>query len=103
MISASWSLSRPGFTSTAMPRSLNICTAAGESLSEMRTLGGMTQLSSRDPDEPQRNPEVERASGAAFRFAPCGASCLVPRSRRARQRFLDGDEGPLEPGRERLE
>src|ERR1700759_3779693 len=41
MISASLSLSLPrlGWKSTSMPRSLKICTAAGESASEMRTLG----------------------------------------------------------------
>ena len=41
--SASLSLSPPsfGWKSTSMPRSLKICTAAGESASEMRTLGGM--------------------------------------------------------------
>src|SRR3954451_7813118 len=41
MISASFSLSLPrlGWKSTSMPRSLNICTAAGDSASEMRTLG----------------------------------------------------------------
>src|ERR1700730_7024019 len=41
MISASLSLSLPrlGWKSTSTPRSLKICTAAGESASEMRTLG----------------------------------------------------------------
>src|SRR6202022_1508639 len=41
MISASLSLSLPrlGWESTSMPRSLNICTAAGDKASEMRTLG----------------------------------------------------------------
>src|ERR1700681_3384325 len=41
MISASLSLSLPrlGWKSTSMPRSLKICTAAGDSASEMRTLG----------------------------------------------------------------
>ena len=41
--SASFSLSAPsfGWKSTSTPRSLKICTAAGESASEMRTLGGM--------------------------------------------------------------
>src|SRR5882724_9359663 len=41
MISASFSLSLPrlGWKSTSMPRSLKICTAAGDSASEMRTLG----------------------------------------------------------------
>ena len=43
MSSASFSLSLPslGWKSTSMPRSLKICTAAGESASEMRTLGDM--------------------------------------------------------------
>src|SRR5215813_9594786 len=43
MISASLSLSLPrlGWKSTSTPRSLKICTAAGESASEMRTLGDM--------------------------------------------------------------
>ena len=41
MISASLSLSLPsaGWKSTSMPRSLKICTAAGDRASEMRTLG----------------------------------------------------------------
>src|SRR3954469_14858499 len=41
MMSASLSLSLPrlGWKSTSTPRSLKICTAAGESASEMRTLG----------------------------------------------------------------
>ncbi len=41
--SASLSLSPPslGWKSTSTPRSLKICTAAGESASEMRTLGGI--------------------------------------------------------------
>ena len=41
MILASSSLSRPGLTSTSTPRALKIATAAGESLSEMRTRGAM--------------------------------------------------------------
>src|SRR5207249_3238840 len=41
MISASFSLSLPrlGWKSTSIPRSLKICTAAGDKASEMRTLG----------------------------------------------------------------
>src|ERR1700683_719319 len=41
MISASLSLSLPrlGWKSTSMPRSLKICTAAGDNASEIRTLG----------------------------------------------------------------
>src|SRR5215207_986126 len=41
MISASLSLSLPrlGWKSTSMPRSLKICTAAGDSASEIRTFG----------------------------------------------------------------
>src|SRR5215210_4163253 len=35
---------RPGLKSTAMPRRRKISTAAGESLSEMRTLGGTALL-----------------------------------------------------------
>ena len=47
MISASFSLSLPSVGSkvTSMPRSLKICTAVGESSSEMRTLGAMTSCS----------------------------------------------------------
>src|SRR5450631_1721492 len=41
MILANSSLSRPGLTSTSTPRSLKMATAAGESLSEMRTRGGI--------------------------------------------------------------
>src|SRR4051812_27978509 len=43
MISASLSLSLPrlGWKSTSTPRSLKICTAAGDSASEMRTFGAM--------------------------------------------------------------
>src|ERR1700710_3232198 len=41
MISASLSLSLPrlGWKSTSMPRSVKVCAAAGDSASEMRTLG----------------------------------------------------------------
>ena len=43
MIAASLSLSLPrfGWKSTSTPRSLKICTAAGDSASEMRTFGGI--------------------------------------------------------------
>src|SRR5919112_1299359 len=47
MISASLSLSLPrfGWKSTSTPRSLKICTAAGDSASEMRTFGFDMDLS----------------------------------------------------------
>ncbi len=48
---ASFSLSLPrlGWKSTSTPRSLKICTAAGESASEMRTRGAMVSLPSPSP------------------------------------------------------
>ena len=48
---ASFSLSLPrlGWKSTSTPRSLKICTAAGDSASEMRTLGPWVFLSSPSP------------------------------------------------------
>src|SRR5271170_4128154 len=47
MIAASFSLSLPrfGWKSTSMPRSLKICTAAGDSASEMSTLGFVIEVS----------------------------------------------------------
>jgi hypothetical protein len=49
--SASFSLSAPsfGWKSTSTPRSLKICTAAGERASEMRTLGGMARTCALEP------------------------------------------------------
>src|ERR1041385_283252 len=46
MISASLSLSLPrlGWKSTSTPRSLKICTAAGERASEIRTRGAMGKI-----------------------------------------------------------
>src|SRR5262249_18435704 len=41
LLSARWSLSRPALNTVSRPRSVKICTAAGESLSEMRTRGAM--------------------------------------------------------------
>src|SRR5580658_988715 len=47
MMAASFSLSLPrlGWKSTSMPRSLKICTAAGDSASEMSTLGFVIEVS----------------------------------------------------------
>ncbi|EBA13613.1 hypothetical protein RCCS2_06989 [Roseobacter sp. CCS2] len=42
------SLPRSGWKSTSMPRSLKICTAAGESLSEISTLGAILPLLLKD-------------------------------------------------------
>src|SRR5215207_1041221 len=54
MISANCSLSSPGFTSTSMPCSVKIATAAGESLSEMRTRGVITCSPSAHPAQHMR-------------------------------------------------
>src|SRR5450830_1079456 len=89
--SASLSLSLPrlGWKSTSMPRSLKICTAAGESASEMRTLG--------------------MAIAAFFEWVcwssspPARGGRKIVALRRLRQRGFGLSEGPVEPGRERLD
>src|SRR5438874_1907992 len=62
MMAASWSLSRPGLTSTSTPRSLKIATAAGESESEMRTRGGMGKTLQVPllPRKPEKRPREAR-------------------------------------------
>src|SRR5258708_31941710 len=74
MISASLSLSLPrlGWKSTSTPRSLKICTAAGESASEMRTLGLDIDLV---PSPPEREDGPRAGVGECL-----GASSPSPRS-----------------------
>src|SRR5450830_1995823 len=90
MSSASLSLSLPrlGWKSTSMPRSLKICTAAGDSESEMRTLGmAMTAL----------------LNWFSYRHLSPLAGRGIKGSRRFRQRGFGLAERPIEPGRERLD
>src|SRR5450830_1406709 len=87
--SASLSLSLPrlGWKSTSMPRSLKICTAAGESASEMRTLGMAI---------------AAFLNGFAGHHLPPRGGRKIVALRRLRQRGFGLGEGPVEPGRERL-
>src|SRR5215467_14330548 len=101
MISASLSLSLPrlGWKSTSTPRSLKICTAAGDSASEMRTLGDMASRRLRQsvlalgesPVEPQRQrldvgalggraaPDAQARWSIAIRVDVIGHALLVER------------------------
>src|ERR1043166_5437988 len=85
MISASWSLSRLGLTTVSTPRSAKICTAAGESLSEMRTRGAMA---------------------ASRRFAQCVLALrerpIEPRGERLDVGGLDGRAAPYAQARRRV-
>src|SRR6188472_4245713 len=124
MISASLSLSLPrlGWKSTSTPRSLKICTAAGESASEMRTLGLdigaiLHTLPWRGMVGAQRRGGVKlsmrtlRASGAEkspHPDAPFG--CVDPpppgegdELSRLRQRGPGFDERPIDPLRQQCE
>src|ERR1022692_4567797 len=91
--SASLSLSLPrlGWKSTSMPRSLKICTAAGESASEMRTLGMAIAAF------------FEWVCWSSSPPARGGGGGKIVALRRLRQRGFGLSEGPVEPGRERLD
>src|SRR5262245_49483228 len=93
MTSASFSLSAPsfGWKSTSTPRSLKICTAAGESASEIRTLGRMLR------------PLLLSSSAKAGLACATHDRSWCGTSRRLRQRVLGLGEGPVEPQGERLD
>src|SRR5262245_7646173 len=105
---ASCSLSAPslGWKSTVIPRSLKICTAAGESASEMRTLGDMA-ASDFVTFRFSASARSQVRAVAIRRYLSPG--CRVARrhgwrgSRRFRQRVLTLGKGPIEPQRERLD
>src|SRR6185437_15401956 len=122
MISASLSLSLPrlGWKSTSTPRSLKICTAAGDSASEMRTLG-MVFLPSPSPGG---GGSARRAGGGVKprkrnTAVAVGDDVTPPRHashgdppppgegervlRRLGERGFRLGEGPVEPRRQRLD
>src|SRR5205807_8547204 len=87
MISASLSLSLPrlGWKSTSTPRSLKICTAAGESASEMRTRGAM---------------DVGALGRLGQRVPGLGVGPVEPRDQRLDVGGFDGGAAPdAKPGR----
>src|SRR5271169_712534 len=88
--SASLSLSLPrlGWKSTSIPRSLKIATAAGESASEIRTLGAMVSASG-NVGNGKANPSHRGESKTPLR--------------RLGERVLGLDVSPVEPQRERLD
>src|SRR3954452_23162027 len=104
MISASFSLSLPrlGWKSTSTPRSLKICTAAGDSASEMRTLGaGMA-----GPVRSFRRRGVvpEQRKGFCGRVRAGGPDSFGNgASGRLGELRLFLGEGPVEPRRQSLE
>src|ERR1700731_2769035 len=119
MISASLSLSLPrlGWKSTSTPRSLNICTAAGDSASEMRTFGFVMGVFLDPPLEGEGRREApgwgESCGLRKFRVrragrisphpaAPFGASTLplqgrVKKSRRLQKLRPGLGESPVDP------
>ena len=90
MISASLSLSLPrlGWKSTSTPRSLKICTAAGDSASEMRTLGLVIDS---DPLNIRAVVPARSAAGVQSRDPYSVRGTGVP-SRRARSASLARDD-----------
>src|SRR6516162_7567255 len=76
MISASFSLSLPrlGWKSASMPRSLKICTAAGDNASEMRTLGFFIGVSLKKCNiAPAEAPTWREEPGPIFRDGGYGS------------------------------
>src|SRR5258707_8520233 len=113
MISASFSLSLPrlGWKSTSMPRSLKICTAAGDKASEMRTLGlgigGSFEETKRRPGRSATWREepgpISRDGGYGSRVARRRAACpgrRLKNLRRLRERGLGFGERPVDPLRQ---
>ena len=90
--SASLSLSLPslGWKSTSTPRSAKICTAAGESASEIRTLGRTARLTPPSAGRRCSWRTPSRATGSAPRHRHARRSsrtrCAGPRARRGRRR-----------------
>src|SRR6185312_7635005 len=125
MISASLSLSLPrlGWKSTSMPRSLKICTAAGDNASEMRTFGLVIRILLHHPFSGRMNPfslypflwgegwgEGRLLTGKRHKGPSPGASRRpLPvrtgrgqgeKSRRLREQCLGLGEGPVDPLRQ---
>src|SRR5579863_1060788 len=96
MILASSSLSSPGLTSTATPRSLKMATAAGESLSEMRTRGAMRVVLERRPVT-----AAKMRGKAAYRSRKRRSGPTL--SRRLGELHLLEREGVVEPASQRLD
>src|SRR5690242_17987721 len=120
MISASLSLSLPrlGWKSTSTPRSLKICTAAGDRASEMRTRGVVmlcpvyrlcSPASPAKAGDPVRRCALFKTRTWWLLDAPLSrgmTACIrgnYERSRRLGQRVLGLAERPVEPGGERLD
>src|SRR5712671_4095362 len=99
MILISSSLDRPVFTSVSMPRSLKMATAAGDNLSEIRTLG-MNLFSNFCPT-PNPSPRWGRGIRAPFHLPNEGRSERV--SAPGGGLLFHLCEGPIEPGRQRLD
>src|SRR6266853_6151003 len=114
MISASLSLSLPrlGWKSTSMPRSLKICTAAGDKASEIRTLGlgigGSFEEMKRRPGRSvtwREEPGPIRRDGGyrsrvALRRAACPGTTIEMNLRRLGERGFGLGEGPVDPLRQ---
>src|SRR6266567_3078765 len=99
MILISSSLDRPVFTSVSMPRSLKIATAAGDNLSEIRTLGiNLFSMSNYPPPEPLCGSTSPRGGGESKPPLP-----LVGRGRGGGHLLFHLCEGPIEPGCERFD
>src|SRR5580704_16785391 len=114
MILASSSLSRPGLTSTWTPRSLRIATAAGESLSEIRTRGVMKLVrngghDSRESDRESRLSVSCRESGHPAQgqrrrlWTPAFAGVTKSESGSLGELALLEHERVIEPVRQRLD
>src|SRR5271170_6965271 len=105
MILASSSLSRPGLTSTSTPRSLKMATAAGESLSEMRTreVMGLMTLGWRAALRPLGIDGSGSDSKRAAAVLPQARSGSIRRSRCLGQLALLDSEGVIEPVGQRLD
>src|SRR6266699_1265588 len=102
MILISSSLDRPVFTSVSMPRSLKIATAAGDNLSEIRTLGMMFSIV---PPPARLVRHLPRHDGGGNDLA-----IFLPRLRGRSGESRGGghllfhlSEGPIEPGCERFD
>src|SRR5687768_15396892 len=120
MISASLSLSLPsaGWKSTSMPRSLKICTAAGDRASEISTFGLVIGFVLHPPLEGEGRcaaPGWGEAINVKFRVKRLGEDhptpphlrCIDPpppgegeKLRRFRERGLGLGEGPINPLRQ---
>src|SRR5579871_4552316 len=102
MIFASSSLSSPGLTSTSTPRSLKMATAAGESLSEMRTREVMRIVLEQRPVRAAKIEEERTAAPRRWAPAFAGARVRSGSSRLCELGLLD-NEGVVEPLGQRLD